>query len=46
MSETKKEPASVERSLGYIAWDIKNILKEFQKMNENLEKLISQGKEF
>lgn len=43
--EEKKQPPSAEKSLGYIAWDIKSILKEFQKINENLEKLI-QAKEF
>lgn len=38
MQEIKKEPKSIEVSLGYIAWSLKGIETELKKLNENLGK--------
>lgn len=43
MQEDKKVQAP-EVSLKYIAWDIKSLVKEIQKLNENLECLIKKPK--
>lgn len=39
MNEEKKPP-SAEMSLKYMAWDMKNLVKELATLNKNLEELI------
>lgn len=42
MEDRKVQP--VEMSLKYIAWDIKSLVKEIQKLNEILENLLKNPK--
>jgi hypothetical protein len=34
--EEKKAPQSVEKSLGYISWSLKELVAELKKVNESL----------
>lgn len=36
-SKPQKEPQSVEKSLGYLSWSLKELVQEVKKVNENLQ---------
>lgn len=40
MHSESKVPPSSEVSLKYMAWDMKNLVKELNRLNEILEKII------
>lgn len=43
MEEKKntKEPQTVEKSLGYLSWSMKELVIELKKVNEHLERLVN-----
>lgn len=39
--QNQKQPQSVEKSLGYLSWSLKELVAELKKVNEHLERLVN-----